>query len=91
MARRVLVTGHRLVCERGVLVGLVCGNRRGGAKAQYPEDPVAQKKRAHEQERELPPFGPAEEVQEPVLPPTTVTAPASYQYYPLKNSVSKAF
>ena len=38
---------------------------------QNPEDPVAQKDYTHEKERELPTFRPAEETQEPVLPPTT--------------------
>jgi len=54
-----------------VLVSLVRGGRSSGAKVQNSENPVAQKERAHEKERELPTFRPAEETQEPVLPPTT--------------------
>jgi hypothetical protein len=46
------VTDHRLVCKRGVLVGLVCGGSMSGAKVQNPEGPVAQKESAHEKERE---------------------------------------
>ena len=38
---------------------------------QRPEDPVTQKQRTHEKERELPTYRPAEETQERVLPPTT--------------------
>jgi hypothetical protein len=48
----VLVTDHRFVCKRGVLVGLVRRRRRSEAKVQNPEDPVAQKECAHEKERE---------------------------------------
>jgi hypothetical protein len=48
----VLVTDYRFVRKRGVLVGLVRGGGRSGAKVQNPEDPVAQKERAHEKERE---------------------------------------
>ena len=67
-----MVADHRLVLKRGVLVGLVCGGCcRSGAKVQNSEDTVAQKERTHEKERELPTFRPAEETQEPVLPPTT--------------------
>ena len=66
-----LVAGHRFVCKRWVLVGLVRGGCRSRAKVQNPENPVAQKHRAHEKERELPTFRPAEETQERVLPPTT--------------------
>ncbi len=66
-----LVAGHRFVCKRGVLVGLVRGGCRSRAKVQNPENPVAQKHRAHEKERELPTFRLAEETQERVLPPTT--------------------
>ncbi len=66
------MAGRRLVCKRWVLVGLVHGGCRSGAKVQNPEDPVAQKDCAHEKERELPACRPAEEIQEPVLPPTTL-------------------
>ena len=66
-----IVASRRPVCKRWVLVGLVRGGCRRGAKVQNPEDPVAQKDCTHEKERELPTFRPAEETQEPVLPPTT--------------------
>ncbi len=67
-----LVTDYRFVCKRGMLVGLVRMSCRSGAKVQNPEDPVAQKERTHKKERrELLTFRPAEELQEPVLPPTT--------------------
>ena len=46
------MTDYRFVRKRGVLVGLVRGGGRSGAKVQNPEDPVAQKERAHEKERE---------------------------------------
>ena len=46
------MAGHRFVCKRGVLVGLVRGGCRSRAKVQNPENPVAQKERAHEKERE---------------------------------------
>jgi len=68
----VLMAGGCFVGKRWVLVSLVCGGRRSSrAKVQDPEDPVAQKERTHEKERELPTSRPAEETQEPVLPPTT--------------------
>jgi hypothetical protein len=47
-----LVTDYRFVCKRGMLVGLVRGGCRSGAKVQNPEDPVAQKECAHEKEGE---------------------------------------
>ena len=63
-----IVAGHRLVCKRGVLVGLVRGGRKSGAKVQRPEDPVTKKQRTHEKERELPTYRSAEETQERALP-----------------------
>src|SRR5919112_3928152 len=72
MAHRVLVADHRLVRKGWVLVALVGGGRRSGAKVQNPEDTVTQKQRTHKKKRhELLIFRPAEEPQEPVLPPTT--------------------
>jgi hypothetical protein len=47
-----LVSVHRFVRKRGVLVGLMRGGCKGEAKVQSAEDPVAQKERAHEKERE---------------------------------------
>jgi hypothetical protein len=49
-----LVTEHRFVCKRVVLVGMMHGRRMSRAKVQNPENPVAQKKRAYEKEREQP-------------------------------------
>ena len=66
-----IVASRRPICKRWVLMGLVHGGCRSGTKVQNPENPVAQKERTHEKERELPTFRPAEETQEPVLPPTT--------------------
>ena len=52
-------------------MGLVRGGRGGGAQVQNPKDPVAQKERAHEKERERPASRPAEERQPTLLPAST--------------------
>jgi hypothetical protein len=52
VARRVLVADHHFVCEGEVLMRLVRGDRMSGAKVQNSKDSMAQKERAHEQERE---------------------------------------
>ncbi len=54
-----------------MLVTVACRSLGRGTKVQDSEDPVTQKERTYEKERELPTFRPAEETQEPVLPPTT--------------------
>jgi len=77
----VIVASRSPVCKRGVLVGLVHVGCRGGAKVQYPVDTVAQKNCAHEKERELPTFKPAEETQERMLPPTTRHCATSYHAF----------
>ena len=65
-----LVSAHCFVRKRGVLVGLMRGGCKGGAKVRSPEDPVAQKEGAHEKEREQPASRPAEQTRPYVLPAT---------------------
>lgn len=61
MTHRMLVVGHPLLSGRRVLMMvLVHGNRRSGAKVQSPKDPVAEDERAHEKERQKPTSGLAE-------------------------------
>ncbi len=60
MTHRMLMSGHPLLYGRRVLMVLVHGNRKSGAKVQSPEDPVAQEERAHEKERQKRALGSAE-------------------------------
>jgi hypothetical protein len=45
-----LVGIQHFIYKRRVLMILVCGNRRSGAKVQSPEDSMAQKERYYKQE-----------------------------------------
>ena len=82
---------RRPVCKRWVFVDLMFRGGRSGAKVQNRENPVAQKERTHEKERELPTFRPAEEPQEPVLPPNTRHCALIHQlFFPSNTSLAKA-
>ena len=47
-----LVDTRSRIRRRVMLVPVACGGVGRGTKVQGPEDPVAQKERAHEKERE---------------------------------------
>jgi len=51
VAHCVLVVNHSCIRRRMVLVTVACRSVGRGTKVQNPEDPVAQKERAHEKER----------------------------------------
>ena len=52
VARRMLLDTRSRIRRRVMLVTVACGGVGSGAKVHDPEDPVAQKERAHEKERE---------------------------------------
>jgi hypothetical protein len=51
VAHCVLVVNRSSIRRRMVLVTVACRSVGRGTKVQNPEDPVAQKERAHEKER----------------------------------------
>jgi hypothetical protein len=52
VTRHMLLDTRSRIRRRVMLVTVACGGVGSGAKVHDPEDPVAQKERAHEKERE---------------------------------------